>query len=44
MHFTQIKRRMLKVKPSIGNLNLDNNDDKPITVIVDASGLTMEII
>jgi hypothetical protein len=41
MHFTQIRRRMLKVKPSIGNLNLDNNDDKPITVIVDASGLTM---
>jgi Transposase DDE domain len=42
MHFTQIRRRMLKVKPSIGNLNLDNNDDnKPITVIVDASGLTI---
>jgi Transposase DDE domain len=45
MHFTQIRRRMLKVKPSIGNLNLDNNnnnhDNKPITVIVDASGLTI---
>jgi DDE family transposase len=43
MHFTQIRRRILKVKPSIGNLNLDNNnhDNKPITVIVDASGLTI---
>jgi Transposase DDE domain len=42
MHFTQIRRRMLKVKPSIGNLNLDNNDgNNPITVIVDASGLTI---
>ncbi|MFZ0512228.1 MAG: IS5 family transposase [Candidatus Nitrosopolaris sp.] len=42
IHFTQIRRRMLKVKPSIGNLNLNNDDDnKPITVIVDASGLTI---
>jgi hypothetical protein len=34
---------MLKVKPSIGNLILDNNnhDSKPITVIVDASGITI---
>jgi len=34
---------MLKVKPSIGNLNLDRKDDdnRPITVIVDASGLTI---
>ncbi len=44
MHFTQIRRKMLKVKPSIGNLNLDNNNNKdsnPITVIVDASGHTI---
>ena len=50
IHFTQIRRRILKVKPSIGDLNLDNNNDddndddkdkKPITLIVDASGLTI---
>src|SRR6476469_7491513 len=44
IHFTQIRRRILKVKPSVGNLNLDNdndNDNKPITLIVDASGLTI---
>jgi hypothetical protein len=39
IHFTQIRRRILKVKPSVGNLNLDNDDNKPITLIVDASGL-----
>jgi hypothetical protein len=27
IHFTQIRRRILKVKPSVGNLNLDNHDD-----------------
>src|SRR6516165_9215154 len=31
IHFTQIRRRILKVKPSVGNLNLDNDDNKPIT-------------
>ena len=41
IHFTQIRRRILKIKPSVGNLNLDNDDDKPITLIVDASGLTI---
>ena len=45
IHFTQIRRRILKVKPSVGNLNLDNDNDddnKPITLIVDdASGLTI---
>ena len=43
IHFTQIRRRILKVKPSVGNLNLhnDDDDDKPITLIVDASGLTI---
>jgi hypothetical protein len=41
IHFTQIRRRILKVKPSIGYLNLDD-DNKPITLIVDdASGLTI---
>ena len=31
IHFTQIRRRILKVKP-VGNLNPDNDDDsKPIT-------------
>ena len=31
-----------KIKPSVGNLSLDNNDgNNPITVIVDASGLTI---
>jgi len=41
IHFAQIRRRILKVKPSVGNLNLDNDDNKPITLIVDASGLTI---
>lgn len=46
IHFTQIRRRILKVKPSVENLNLDNDNDddddnKPITLIVDASGLTI---
>ena len=45
IHFTQIRTRILKVKPSVGNLNPDNDDDsKPITLIVDASGLTISII
>lgn len=42
IHFTQIRRRILKVKPSVGNLNLDSGDDnKPLTLIVDTSGLTV---
>ena len=45
IHFTQIRRRILKVKPSVGNLNLDNDDNdddnKLLTLIVDASGLTI---
>jgi hypothetical protein len=28
IHFTQIKRRILKVKPSVGNLNLDDGEDR----------------
>jgi hypothetical protein len=32
IHFTQIRRRIIKIKPSVGNLNLDNddNDKKPM--------------
>jgi len=42
IHFTQIRRRILKIKPSVANIDLDDNDDKkPITLIVDASGLTI---
>jgi hypothetical protein len=40
IHFTQLRRRMLKIKPSINN-NLDFTDEEPITLIVDASGLTI---
>jgi len=40
MHFTHLRRRILKIKPSVNNLNLDD-DDTPITLIVDASGLTL---
>jgi len=36
-HFTHIRRRMIRIKPSIGN---DNNNEEPITLVVDASGLT----
>lgn len=39
MHFTHLRRRILKIKPSVKNLNLD--DEKHITLIVDASGLTL---
>src|SRR3954469_4963467 len=42
MHFTHIRRRMLKIRPSVGQLNFEEND-KPITLIVDASGLTYYI-
>jgi hypothetical protein len=38
MHFTHIRRRILKIKPSVVNLG---NDDKPVTLVVDASGLTV---
>ena len=36
IHFTQIRRRILKIKPSVGNLNLDidDNDKKPITPLL----------
>jgi hypothetical protein len=40
--FEYSRTYILKVKPSVANLNPDNDDDsKPITLIVDASGLTI---
>ncbi|MFZ0327430.1 MAG: transposase [Nitrososphaeraceae archaeon] len=45
IHFTQIRRKILEIKPSARNLdlNLDNDEDdkKPMTVIVDAYVLTI---
>lgn len=43
MHFTHIRRSILKIKPSVRNLGFEGeeDDDKPITLIVDASGLTI---
>ena len=35
IHFTQIRRRMTRIKPSIGN---DNDNEEPITLV--ASGLS----
>jgi hypothetical protein len=40
IHFTHIRRRMIKIKSSIGNDN-DNDNEEPITLVVDASGLTV---
>ena len=40
IHFTHIRRRMLRIKPSIGNGN-DNDNVEPISLVVDASGLTV---
>jgi hypothetical protein len=37
MHFTHIRRRILKIKPSVGNLDFQ----EPVTLVVDASGLTV---
>jgi hypothetical protein len=39
MHFTHLRRRILKIKPSVASVNID--DDKLITLVVDASGLTL---
>lgn len=41
MHFTHMRRRILKVKPSIEKMSFENDDYKPITLIVDALGLTI---
>jgi hypothetical protein len=41
-HFTHIRRRILKIRPSVACVNIDDYDnDKPITLAVDASGLTL---
>jgi hypothetical protein len=37
MHFTHMRRRILKVKPSIEEMDFEN--EEPITLVVDASGL-----
>jgi hypothetical protein len=38
---THIRRRILRIKPSIRN---DNDNEKPISLVVDASGLTVSIM
>ena len=38
IHFTHIRRRMIRIKPLIGN---DDDNEEPITLVVDASGLTV---
>ncbi len=40
IHFTHISRRMIRIKPSIVNDN-DNDNEGPITLVVDASGLSV---
>lgn len=40
MHFTHFRRRILKIKPSVASVIIDD-DDTPITLVVDASGLTL---
>jgi hypothetical protein len=43
MHFTHIRRRILKIKPSVRNLDLEEEEEsgKPVTLIVDASDLAI---
>jgi hypothetical protein len=44
IHFTHIRRRMTKIKPSIGNDNdtgNGNGNEEPIALVVDASDLTV---
>jgi hypothetical protein len=44
IHFTHIRRRMIRVKPSILKMDFGNDDavkEEPITLIVYASGLTI---
>jgi hypothetical protein len=42
MHFTHMRRRILKIKPYVENLCFKEEEhDKPMTLIVDASGLTI---
>jgi hypothetical protein len=39
MHFTHIRRRILKIKPTVRNLGFEeeHDDDKPMTLVVDSS-------
>jgi hypothetical protein len=41
MHFTQIRRRILKIRTSVIGGEFDLTDEEPMTLIVDASGVTM---
>jgi hypothetical protein len=40
IHFTDIRKRMIGIKPSIENDN-DIENEEPITLVVGASGLTV---
>jgi len=39
MHFTQIRRRMLRLNPTVG-FDYDSDADEPVTLIVDSTGLS----
>jgi Transposase DDE domain len=43
MQFTHFRRRILKIKPSVTCVSIDddNDNDKPVTLVADASGLTI---
>jgi hypothetical protein len=42
IYISHIRRRIIKIKPSsVGNLGFEEEHDKPIMLIADASGLTI---
>ena len=43
IHFTQLRRRILQLKPHIGHMRGGGGEDEeePMTLVVDASGLTI---
>ncbi len=41
IHFTHIRRRMIRLKPSILEMDFGDGNEEPITLVVDASGLTV---
>ena len=41
IHFTHIRRRMIRLKPSILEMDFGDGKEEPIALIVDASGLTV---
>lgn len=41
MHYTHIRRRIMKIKPYVASVNIDDDETEPVTLIVDASGLTV---